>query len=103
MDGPVSREEFAMLRDQVNAVDAGTRGMGAVAVQLTEVIKDVSDVRLELRQDVRELRDDLAGHRREHETEERARVAGRRWMIATVVAALVAIEAPLGYVITHLH
>lgn len=107
----VTATEFAMLRDELRAVQArvdvidqgGTRGVSGVAVQLTEVIKDVADVRAELRADVKDLRGDLANHRAEHEADARARVSGRRWLIGAATAALLAVEGPLAYVISHLH
>lgn len=100
----VSREEFAMLRDQVaanagrlDAIDrGGTRGVGALSVQITEVIKDVSGVQ-------RDLADFRRDHAEQHDREQAARVVTRRWLIGTIIAGFVALEAPLAVVVTHLH
>lgn len=93
MNDPVSRREFRDLVRRVDAIDiGGTRGIGALAVQVAEVIKDVSDVRAELRE-----------HGQKHEAETRARVTARRWTIATTIALATVIETPLLYLVAHIH
>lgn len=93
MTDPVSRDEYRDLVRRVDAIDAaGTRGVGVLAVQVAEVIKDMSDVRTELKD-----------HRRDHEAESRARVVARRWTIGTVIALAAVIETPLLYLVAHLH
>jgi hypothetical protein len=92
-DGRVGREEFTMLRDQVNAnagrldnMDAtGTRGVAVIAAQVTDVIKDVA-----------ELRAELGKHEDKHVAEERARVAGRRWALGFACAGLASMAAVIG-------
>ena len=100
MSEPITRPEFEMLRQLVSdnikrleAIDqSGTRGVGVVQVQLTDLAKDVAG-----------LVTRLDAHDGDHVREARERVAGRRWMIATVVAFLAAIEVPLGWLIVHVH
>lgn len=99
----VTRDEFAMLREavQTNAVrldsiDRGTGGVGALAVQLAEVVKDLAALKL----DLDSFRKD---HAWQHDQETRSRISARRWLIATVIAALTCIEVPLFYVVAHLH
>lgn len=96
----VTRGEFDMLRTIVSAnqgrldsIDAtGTRGVGVLQTQITDLAKDVAG--LSARMD---------RHDEDHKRDEAARRAARRWMIATAIAALTAVEGPLVYVITHLH
>ena len=75
----VTRSEFDMLLAQVraDAIRVDATGTAALAVQVTEIIKDVT-----------ELRSDLREHRQEHVTAERARVASRRWAIGLALTGL---------------
>ena len=52
-------------------------GVAVLAVQLTEVIKDVTTLQTE-----------LAAHRGEHQQEKRDRASGRRWLIGVAIALL---------------
>lgn len=96
-----------MLREQVNesarridAIDqGGTRGVAVVGVQVAEVIKDVADVRTELRADVADMRRALAAHEAKHEKEARQRVNGRRWALGFAIAAGTTLAAILSVVI----
>ena len=100
MSEPVSRAEFDMLRGQVDAnaqrldtIDqSGTRGVGVVQQQL-----------MDLKGDLTELRTRFDAHETGHKEEEKARVSARRWAWSTAIAALVAIKAPLLYLIAHAH
>jgi CHASE3 domain sensor protein len=69
-----------------------------LSTQLAEVIKDLSELRTETRvwQD---------RHTRDHSEAERARQAGRRWLITTGIAAAVGIAGlyPLMIALAHLH
>jgi hypothetical protein len=51
-----------------------------LAVQVAEVIKDMTELRQELRD-----------HRKEHEDAERARAVGRRWAISLAVTGIAAV------------
>ena len=52
-------------------------GVAVLAVQLTEVIKDVTSLQTE-----------LALHRSEHQQEKRDRASGRRWLVGVAIALL---------------
>jgi hypothetical protein len=101
---PVTRRELDLLKNQadrehseirhrLDVLDTGgTRGILALQVQVTDLIKDVTELRVAVKD-----------HTKEHETEERARVVSRRWVITAVIAALAVVEGPIGYIIVHLH
>lgn len=96
----VTRGEFEMLRQlaadnarRLEAIDvSGTRGVGVVQVQLTDLAKDLAS-----------LASRMDHHDKEHMQDQRDRAAGRRWMAGTVIGFLAAIEVPLGWLIAHLH
>lgn len=89
-DAAASQREVDILRERVEAIDAhGTRGIGAIQLQVTELIKDVT----ELRADTRTWQE---GHGRQHAADQRDRVTGRRWLIGTAIAGIVAMAAILG-------
>lgn len=91
--GKVTRDEFAMLAEQVkgnatrlDVIDAtGTRGVGVLSVQVADVIKDVA-----------ELRGQLGEHEKQHDTDARARTAGRRWSLGFAVAAFASLATVIG-------
>jgi hypothetical protein len=88
----VTRDEFSMLREQVaenarrlDEIDRlGTRGVAVVAVQVSELTKDVGAVQTELER-----------HRAEHEADARARASGRRWAVGIGAVLFAAVESPL--------
>lgn len=88
----VTRGEFAMLAQQVttnaarmDAIDAsGTRGVGVLLQQITDLAKDVHGLELKLEQ-----------HDREHETDRRDRASGRRWLWGMAIALLTSIDGPV--------
>lgn len=59
-----------------------------LSVQMSEVIKDVADLKGELDKF-------RVAHNTQHDTERRDRIITRRWIIATLVAAITVIEPPL--------
>lgn len=71
----VTRTEFRDLANRVDWLDEhGTRGVGALQVQMSELIRDVT--KLEAAQ---------AQHVDQHQREARDRAAGRRWLVAGVL------------------
>ena len=62
----------------------GTRGVGVLAVQVTELTKDVAGVQAQIEE-----------HRREHEQDARLRVSSRRWAIGIAVVLFAALESPI--------
>ena len=68
-------------------------GVAVLAVQLAEVIKDVTAVQSE-----------LAAHRVEHQLEKRDRAAGRRWLIGvtiTLLGSVAGLYALLAQILVH--
>jgi hypothetical protein len=96
----VTRGEFSLLVRQVqdNAArlegldSTGTRGVGIVQVQLTDLSKDVA--RLTARMDTHEV---------EHRRDQQERKAARRWQITAWIALLAMLEGPIIYIISQLH
>ena len=103
----VSRGEFDMLRQVVDDVtrrleamdSGGTRGVGAMAVQVAELAKDFG----ELKTDVNTR---FEQHIRQHDADLKSRTAARRWMIGTAVVgagSMAAVIVMLLDLITRLH
>lgn len=80
----VSRPEFDGLARQVERNANATAAQAALAVQVAEVIKDVTELRGELRE-----------HRADHEKEAKARLSGRRWAWGLAAVLFAAVESPL--------
>lgn len=96
MDDPVSRYEFSQLAARLADIDThGTRGIAPLAVQLTEVIKDVNDMRNDVRDFKREVENSFTRHDTQHEREEARRISSRRWAFGAVVAVIASIDGPL--------
>jgi len=75
--GPSGRE-FEALSRRVESIDSqGSRGV----LSLTERVADLTKV-------VTRLEGEIKAHEKRHETEQAERVAGRRWMVATLAATL---------------
>ena len=88
-DLPASRREVDQLREELHRIDDhGTRGVTAMQVQVTDLIKDVLDLKSE-------MNNRFQKHQQQHEVAERERRAGRRWLLSTVIAALVVLVAIL--------
>jgi hypothetical protein len=92
MPKPVTRREFdalaarlGRLDDRLETIDInGTRGQAAVQVQITELARDMG----ELRGDQRTWQEN---HDRLHHLEQQQRVAGRRWLITVGIAGVAAL------------
>ena len=106
MTEPTGRE-FDMLRAQVDAQrsrlndidDHGTKGVAGLHVQMTELVKDV----LELKADM-SVR--FTSHDRVHEVDAASRVSARRWLVGTGIAAMLSLATVVGLlfdIITRLH
>lgn len=92
IDQPPTRYEFTELARRVTDNDAMLRSTIPLAVQVAEVIKDVADLK-------REVEQRLDVHERQHEKEAAQRSSNRRWAVATVVAAIAAIDGPLAAIL----
>lgn len=91
----VTRGEFDLLHEMVVANQQRIEGisvLGAVQVQLTEVAKDLID----LKADVNKRFD---AHQLVHEGDQAQRVAARRWQIGTVIAVLALLITIVGLVL----
>lgn len=91
----VTRGEFDLLHEMVVSNQQRIEGisvLGAVQVQLSEVAKDL----LDLKADVNKRFDD---HARVHDQDQAQRTAGRRWQVGTLIAVLVLLVSILGLVI----
>lgn len=94
----LQRDVTAQLAARVEAMDTqGTRGESGAQVQMTELIKDVS----ELSTSVKTWQ---AAHEQQHINAETQRQAGRRWLIGTAIAGLgllVAMAAMVATLLVH--
>jgi len=106
-DDYVTRAEFNMLRDRVMensrrqdvlaSADVSSAGTSAaISVQMTEVLKDVAEVRSEVRQ-FRDVHESL------HAREAAQRVTGRRWAWGLAAVGVGSLWAPLVYLVAHIH
>lgn len=95
-----SRRELDQLREDVRRLDEhGTRGIGVVQAQLTDVVKNLAEMKSE-------VNTRFEAHQRVHDRDEQARVSGRRWMIATTATMLGGLAGVLGLlveILQHLH
>jgi hypothetical protein len=64
--------------------DHGSRGVGTVQAQLTDVIKDVTELKAEMNNRFTE-------HQRQHERDEDKRTTARRWSMGFAVAMIGAV------------
>lgn len=95
MTEPTGRE-FDMLRAQVQANqirlteidDHGTKGVAAVQVQLTEVVKDLTELKTDMNAR-------FSAHEKVHSDDHKERVTGRRWLVTVTVAAVASMAAVL--------
>lgn len=113
-DDYVTRNEFNLLNGKVDALSIrmenidkdGTRGTLALQQQMTDVIKDVADVKLDvttLRTDVGTRFDKLA---LERESDRKERANSRRWAISATIAgaaSLAGVYGLLADILSHIH
>lgn len=86
-DLPASRREVDLLREEVHRLDDhGTRGVLAMQSQLTELVKDMTELKTE-------VNNRFGEHQQMHDKIERERRSGRQWMVGTAIAALLLLVA----------
>lgn len=94
------RRDLDRLTARVEQMDqGGTRGVGVLSAQVTDLAKDLVELKTE-------TRGYEAAHQLEHEKERSARVAGHRWLITTSLASLAALATAVGVLLdvaAHLH
>ncbi len=84
-DEVATRRELDLLRaDLVRLDEYGGRGFGQIQSQLTDVIKDVVELKSE-------LTSRFAEHSRLHERDEDQRTSARRWSLAFAVTVIGAV------------
>ena len=103
----ISRGEFELLKDMVTgnatrmeSIDVhGTRGVAVIQEQVTELIKDLTEMKTT-------TGTWQASHDAEHKASLRDRVTGRRWLIGIGLAgisSMAAVIAMLFQVLHHVH
>lgn len=99
-DPPASRREVDQLRaEMLRLDDHGGRGVIALQVQLVDLIKDVTEMKVE-------MNTRFEAHAKVHEVAEQRRIAGRRWLVGSVIGGTAAMATVIGMlldVLSHLH
>jgi len=81
--------EHARLAQAIASLDEhGSRGVGSLQTRMDSLVASMAELKADMR-----LRFD--GHDREHERDERARVASRRWLVGAVIGGIAAVDGPL--------
>jgi hypothetical protein len=97
---PASRREVDQLRaEMLRLDDHGGRGVIALQVQMVDLIKDVTEMKTD-------MNTRFDAHAKVHEADEQRRIAGRRWVVGSVIggtAAMATVIALLFDVLGHLH
>ena len=88
-----SQRETDALARRIDQLDEhGTRGtVAAVGVVQTQLAQAISSIG--------ELKGRMDSHEREHQRDAQARVAARRWMVATVIGAVAAFGTVIGLLV----
>jgi hypothetical protein len=88
-----SQREVDQLRGDIRRLDEhGTRGVQALLVQLTEVVKDMSEMKSEVN-----ARFDA--HQRIHDQDHKERQEGRRWFFMAAVTFIGVMAAVIGLLV----
>jgi hypothetical protein len=102
-DSPATRREFDLMISRIEGLDRsldsidrdGTRGVMALQAQLTDTIKDITELKTELHSFKGETSRWFEKHSNQHQQDMRDRTSGRRWMIGTAIAGMLAMAAVL--------
>lgn len=113
-----TRREFDMLASRVDSIDNnGTRGVGGLQAQLSDAIKDITEVKLDVaafktettkwfEQHIVQHNEDMKSRAEEREKDRRERTLERRWVLGFIVSILVAIGGMyefLNVILSHIH
>jgi hypothetical protein len=80
-----SQRELDILRAELHRLDDhGSRGIGSIQTQLTDLVKDVTELKTE-------VNSRFDSHQRVHDQDKIDRINGRRWLIATIIGAAASI------------
>ena len=77
----------------------GTRGVAVLQAQLTDLAKDMAELK-------GESRTWQQAHESQHQADAAERVSGRRWLVTTAIAGLASMAAAIGLLIdiaAHVH
>ena len=81
--------EHAQIREQLRSLDDhGSRGVAALQVRMDAMVTSMADLKADMKAQ-------FAAHDRQHEKDEAKRVTSRRWLVATVIAAVATVDGPL--------
>jgi len=85
--------EHARISTRLESMDDhGTRGVGTMQLQIVDLVKDVTELKTEMNAR-------FEAHQKVHDQDHTERVAGRRWLIGTALAGLVAMVAVIGLLV----
>lgn len=91
-----TRRELDMVIARVDSLDRdGTRGVLALQAQLTDAVKDVTELKADLTGFKKDTQKWFEKHGEQHDQDLKDRTSGRRWMIGTAIAGLLALAAVL--------
>jgi len=87
IDLPASRREIDQLREDLHRLDDhGSRGVGSLQLQVTDLIKDLTDLRAD-------VNSRFENHDKAHKEELQNRVIARRWLSGFAITLLVTLVA----------
>lgn len=94
------RRDFDRLITRVDSIDRdGTRGVAVLQAQMTDLAKDVAELK-------GESHTWQEAHERQHMADAAERVSGRRWLVTTAIAGLASMATAIGLLIdiaSHVH
>jgi hypothetical protein len=97
---PASRREVDQLRaEMLRLDDHGGRGVIALQVQLVDLVKDVTEMKVE-------MNTRFDAHAKVHADDAARRVAGRRWLIGAVIGGAASMATVIGMlydILSHVH
>ena len=95
-----TRREIDQIRADLQRIDDhGTRGVGALQAQMTSFAAGLAELKAGVAAQ-------LAAHQQIHDQDHRDRVSGRRWLVGTGFAGIVAMAAVISLLIDislHIH
>jgi|SRR5258708_28927767 len=102
-----TRREVDMLISKVSDLDRrvdnldrdGTRGVLAMQQQLTDAIKDMTEIKTDLISFKRDNAGWFKEHTVQHDTDQAERISGRRWLVGTALAGVLALATVIGLLI----
>jgi hypothetical protein len=84
-----TRREVDQLRDDIHRIDeGGTRGVGVLQTQMINLTADLAELKAQ-------VSTRFEAHQRVHDQDHADRVNGRRWLIGTGIAGIMAMIAAI--------